>query len=68
MKLRVYYRYGYGKVKKKDFGPMKSNKIQSIAEDVAYQRKNRGNVTFNDDTCKGFSLAAEDIVLMEVIG
>ncbi|MGC9439315.1 hypothetical protein [Streptomyces sp. WG5] len=68
MKLRVHYKYGYGKVKKKDFGPMKTNQIQHIAENVAAQRKNRGNVTFDDDSCKGFSLAAEDIVLVEVIG
>jgi hypothetical protein len=67
MKLRVHYQYGFGKIKKKDFGPMVGTELNSLSAEVASQRKNRGNITFDDKNCQGFSLPAESIVLMEVI-
>lgn len=66
MKLRVHYKYGFGKVKRKDFSPFKGD-LGELAEKIAGQRKNDGVVTFSADNCNGFSLPAREIVLMEVI-
>ena len=68
MKLRVHYEYKF-KVRTKDFSGGNID-IDKMAEEVAKQRKfdQDGYVTFTDDTCKGFSLPAKNIVLMEVIG
>jgi hypothetical protein len=67
MKLRIHYEYKF-KVRTKDF--VGTNvEIEKFADLVAVQRpiNKDGLVTFTSDFCKGFSLPARSIVLMEVI-
>ena len=67
MKLRVHYEYKF-KVRTKDFSGDNFD-INKLADKVAEHSKisQDGYVTFTDATCKGFSLPARNIVLMEVI-
>ncbi|MEU0912185.1 hypothetical protein [Streptomyces althioticus] len=67
MKLRVHYQYG-PKVRTKTFSG-NSMSINEMAEAVSSHRQpgKDGFVTFTDFNCKGFSLPARNIVLMEVI-